>query len=95
VERDIKLLVIQNGAQLPILSFHPYITANNLRNTISLKSNSTFERVLKMQLPSEVLRITLQNLAHRDLLNCSYTCWTWNQAANVHSCQAMAKIQTQ
>lgn len=36
-----------------------------------------------MQLPSEVLRITLQYLAHHDLLNCSYTCWSWNQAANV------------
>lgn len=36
----------------------------------------------KLELPNEILIIILQNLCRQDLVSCSHTCWTWNNAAN-------------
>ncbi|CAO3667191.1 unnamed protein product [Umbelopsis ramanniana] len=36
----------------------------------------------KLQLSNEILIIILQNLCPQDLVSCSHTCWTWNNAAN-------------
>ncbi|KAH8548432.1 hypothetical protein BGW37DRAFT_507117 [Umbelopsis sp. PMI_123] len=35
------------------------------------------------QLPSELLPLIFKYLIHEDLVSCSYTCWSWNDAANV------------
>ncbi|KAH8548430.1 hypothetical protein BGW37DRAFT_182267 [Umbelopsis sp. PMI_123] len=35
-----------------------------------------------LALPDELLSLIFQNLGSRDILSCSYVCWTWNKAAN-------------
>ncbi|KAH8548427.1 hypothetical protein BGW37DRAFT_523448 [Umbelopsis sp. PMI_123] len=37
---------------------------------------------LAYKLPDDVLRLIFENLTRTDIVNCTYTCWIWNAAAN-------------